>query len=205
MSTFPSATFSPTDEWEKNQNHKTQEKSQERKSEKRRKTDFKLNEDRNIYLIIFSLPLPGKHQTYKTEQRSYYTHNSWNVTTRNIFFHILYMRPLPGANFPALGNGCRFFAPFLACVAGVNWGRGRGNSGARGGGNSERLQWRFKLMFPTYPPHAPLAPSRARIHVFPSPINACHAGAYLFPRGEPNVMVYKRSIRRGQTANCCCW
>ena len=127
----------------KNQNHKTQEESQERKSEKRRKTDFKLNEDRNIYLIIFFLPLPGKHRTYKTEQRSYCTHNSWNVTTRNIFFHILYMRPLPGANFPALGNGCRFFAPFLACVAGVNWGRGRGNSGARGGGNSERLQWRF--------------------------------------------------------------
>ena len=111
-----------------------------KKVRKKKEHRFKLNEDRDIYLIIFSLPLPGKHQTYKTEQRSYYTHNSWNVTTRNIFFHILYMRPLPGAKDPALGNRCRFFAPFLACVAGVNWGRGRGNSGARGGGNSERLQ-----------------------------------------------------------------
>ena len=148
-----------------------------KKVRKKKEHRFKLNEDRDIYLIIFSLSLPGKHQTYKTEQRSSYTHNSWNLTTRNIFFHILYMRPLPGADFPALGNGCRFFAPFLACVVGVNWGRDRGKSGARGGGNSERLQWRFKLMFPIYPPRAPLAPSRARIHVFPSPVNACHAGA----------------------------
>ena len=151
MSTFPSATFSPTDEWE-NTGKITGKKFRKRE---RRKTDFQLNEDRDIYLIIFFLPPPGKHQTYKTDQRSYYTHNSSNVTTRNIFFHILYMRPLPGANFPALGNGCRFFASFLACVVGVNWGRDRGNSGARGGGNSERLQWRFKLMFPIYPPRAP--------------------------------------------------
>lgn len=149
-------------------------------------------------MIIFSLPLPGKHQTYKTEQRSYYTHNSWNVTTRNIFFHILYMRPLPGANFPALGNGCRFFAPFLACVWQALIGEGEGGTRAREEG--EIVSACNDAFFVPYLPS-----SRARIHVFPSPINACHAGAYNFPRGEPNVMVYKRSIRRGQTANCCCW
>ena len=127
MSTFPSATFSPTDEWE-NTGKITGKKFRKRE---RRKTDFQLNEDRDIYLIIFSLPLPGKHQTYKTEQRSYYTNNSWNVTDRNIFFYILYMRPLPGANFPALGNGCRFFAPFLACVWQALIAEGEGGTRAR--------------------------------------------------------------------------
>ena len=66
----------------------------------------------DIYLIIFSLPVPG-------EQRGD------TLITADIF-NVLYMRPLPGANSPALGNVCRLFAPFLACVA--YW--ERGNSGA---------------------------------------------------------------------------